>query len=136
MTRTCTLALCLLLTALLYSQEKQNFLPVAQMHSDLAILKSALTSLHPGIYRYLTRSQLDRYFAEIEIQTNKPLSLKEFYTKLSQLTAKLKCGHTYLNPYNQKKTLTAQLQSSLVIPLLFKVVDKKIIVTHNLSEHA
>ena len=136
MRRTCTLTLCLLLTTLLYSQEKQNFLPVAQMHSDLAILKSALTSLHPGIYRYLTRSQLDRYFAEIEIQTNKPLSLKDFYIKLSQLTAKLKCGHTYLNPYNQKKTLTAQLQSGLVIPLLFKVVDKKIIVTHNLSEHA
>ena len=136
MIRTCTLALCLLLTTSVYSQEKQTFLPVAQMHSDLAILKSALTSLHPGIYRYLTRSQLDRYFAEIELQTNKPLSLKEFYIKLSQLTAKLKCGHTYLNPYNQKKSLTVQLQSDLVIPLLFKVVDKKIIVTHNLSEHA
>ncbi len=106
------------------------------MHSDLAILKSALISLHPGTYRYLSKSQLDRYFQEIKIQTNKPLGTDEYYLKLSQLTAKLKCGHTYLNPYNQKKALTIQFQSNLVIPLLFKVVGKKIIVTHNLSEQA
>lgn len=104
------------------------------MHSDLTILKSALTSLHPGTYRYLTKTQLDRYFEEIKIKTNKPLSVNEYYVKLSQLTAKLHCGHTYLNPYNQKKTLTTQLQSDQVIPLLFKVINKKIIVTHNLSE--
>ena len=136
MIKTYTLILCLLWTTLLYSQEKHPVLTQSQMHSDLAILKSALTSLHPGIYRYLTKSQLDRYFDGIKIQTKKPLSLNEFYIKLSQLTAKLKCGHTYLNPYNQKKAITSQLQSALVIPLLFKVVGKKIIVTHNLSEHA
>lgn len=104
------------------------------MHSDLTILKSALTSLHPGTYRYLKKAQLDQYFEEIEIQTNKPLSVSEYYIKLSQLTVKLKCGHTYLNPYNQKKALTSQLQLDRVVPLLFKVINNKIIVTYNLSE--
>ena len=134
MMKTCTLILFLLWAAKLYGQEKQTLLTVANMHSDLAILKSALTSLHPGTYRYLSKSQLDRYFKEIEIQTNKPLCVNEYYLKLSQLTTKLKCGHTYLNPYNQRKALTTQLNSDPVIPLLFKVVKKKIIVTHNLSE--
>jgi C-terminal processing protease CtpA/Prc len=128
----CTLIVCLLWTSLLYSQEKQTHLTAAQMHSDLDILKSALTSLHPGTYRYLTKSQLDRYFNELKTQTNNPLRPKEFFKKLSQLTAKLKCGHTYPNPYNQK-SLIAQIQSGLVIPLLFKVIDNKIIITHNLS---
>lgn len=92
MMKTCTLILFLLWAAKLYGQEKQKLLTVANMHSDLAILKSALTSLHPGTYRYLTKSQLDRYFKEIEIQTNKPLCVNEYYLKLSQLTTKLKCG--------------------------------------------
>ncbi len=134
--KTCTFIICLLWITISNSQEKQSLLTIAQMHSDLAILKSALISLHPGTYRYLSISQLDRYFQEIKIQTNKPLGTDEYYLKLSQLTAKLKCGHTYLNPYNQKKALTIQFQSNLVIPLLFKVVGKKIIVTHNLSEQA
>lgn len=135
MIKTYTLILCLMWTTISYSQEKQMLLTISQMHSDLAILNSALTSLHPGTYRYLKKLQLDRYFKEIKIQTNKPLSVSEYYIKLSQLTAKLKCGHTYLNPYNQKKALSSQLNSELVIPLLFKVINKKIIVTHNLSEH-
>lgn len=136
MMKICTIILCLFWTIKLYSQEKQTLLTVAQMHSDLNILKSALTSLHPGTYRYLTKTQLDRYFDEVKTQTNRPFMIGEFYVKLSQLIEKVKCGHTYLNPYNQKKVLNAQLQSSLVMPLLFKVVGKKIIVTHNLSEQA
>lgn len=95
------------------------------MHSDLDILKSALTSLHPGTFRYLTKSQLDQYFKEINEQTNRPLLIDEFYLKLSQLTEKLKCGHTYLNPYNQKKALDAKLQSSPVIPLLLESSERK-----------
>jgi hypothetical protein len=129
-----TLIILLLGSTLLYSQQKQTILSVAQMHADLSILKSALTSLHPGIYRYLTAAQLDLYFEETKIQTNRPLSLNVFYIKLSQLTTKLKCGHTYLNPYNQKEVLTVNLQSDLVVPLLFKVIGKHMIVTHNLSD--
>lgn len=136
MIKTCTLILCLFWTTFSYSQEKQVLLPVAQMHADLAILKSALTSLHPGIYRYLTKAKLDRYFDDILAETNRPLSLRDYYIKLSQLTEKLKCGHTYLNPYNQKKATIAQLFSAQVIPLLFKVIGNKVIVTHNLSEQA
>lgn len=134
MIKTYTILLSLFWTTLLYSQEKEMLLTAAQMHTDLDILKSALTSLHPGVYRYLTKSQLDHYFDEVNIQTNHPLSVAVFYKKLSQLTAKVKCGHTYLNPYNQKIKLTSKLFSRDVIPLLFKVIGKKIIVTHNLSD--
>jgi C-terminal processing protease CtpA/Prc len=133
MIKTCTVFLCLLWTTLLYSQTPQTNFTVAQMHSDVAILKDALTSLHPGIYRYLSQSQVDQYFDDIGLQTNKPLAAKYFYIKLAQLTAKLNCGHTYVNPYNQKKAINAQLQAGKVLPLLIKVIDKKIIVTHNLS---
>jgi hypothetical protein len=136
MMKTCALIFCLLWNTFLHGQEKQKVLSVEQMHADLKILKSAFISLHPGIYSYNTRAQFDRYFTEITRQTSRPILLKNFYIKLSQLTTKLKCGHTYLNPYNQKKALSAQLFSGNVIPILFKVIQKKLIITHNLSEQA
>jgi len=131
-----TLILSLLITTLLYAQEKQPLLSVPQMHSDIAVLKCAFTQLHPGIYRYTTKARFNQYFDDITRQTAKPLRLAGFYTRLSQLTAKLKCGHTYLNPYNQRESVNVQLLSVPVLPLLFKVIDKRLIVTHNLSGRA
>lgn len=119
---------------LLYSQEKQPLLTATQMHHDLAILKAAFTELHPGVYRYTTPGKLDRYFEDVVRRTERPLSLTNFYLELSQLAVKLHCGHTYVNPYNQKKKVTDQLLSGQVLPLLFQVINHRFIITHNLSD--
>jgi C-terminal processing protease CtpA/Prc len=134
MIKRCILILCLLGKTLLYGQDKPPLLTAAQMHEDLAILKAAFTKLHPGVYRYITRPQLNHYFEDAAKGTDRPLSTTSFYIKLSQLAVKLCCGHTYVNPYNQKKQVAGQLLSEQVLPLLFQVMDKKFIITHNLSE--
>jgi C-terminal processing protease CtpA/Prc len=130
------LILCLLGSTMLYSQDKQPVLTPAQMHGDLDILKAAFTNLHPGAYRYINREQLNRYFKEAARATDRPLSLASYYVKLSQLAVRLRCGHTYVNPYNQKKRVTTPLLSDLVVPLLFQVIDNRLVITHNLSEQA
>jgi len=128
------LSVCFLWYLTAHAQSGQ-VLTVNQMHKDLAILKAAYTQLHPGVYRYTTPVQLDQYFEEIMHITAQPLPLTQFYISLSQLSVKLHCGHTYVNPYNQKKTIVKQVFADRVMPILFQTINDEFIITHNLSEN-
>ncbi|RYY24725.1 MAG: hypothetical protein EOP41_05690 [Sphingobacteriaceae bacterium] len=134
MIKKCLLVLGLLWHTFLFAQENISQLTVQQMHRDLGILKASFTTLHPGVYRYVTPPRLNSYFKDALARTNGPLSLSDFYIELSRLTVKLHCGHTYVNPYNQNKKVNGLMLSEKVLPLLFQVIGRKFIVTQNLSE--
>jgi C-terminal processing protease CtpA/Prc len=134
MIKKCLLVMALLGQTLLFAQENTSKLTAQQMHRDIDILKASFTALHPGVYRYVTPARLNSYFKYALARTNVPLSFSDFYLELSWLTVKLHCGHTYVNPYNQNKKVNRQLLSEKVLPLLYQVIGRKFIVTHNLSE--
>lgn len=69
--------------------------------NELDIIKSSWATLHPGLLRYNTQSQIDQYFENLEKQVSNPITNQQYFILLSQLASKLKCGHTYLNPWNQ-----------------------------------
>ncbi|MFT3743523.1 MAG: S41 family peptidase [Pyrinomonadaceae bacterium] len=106
----------------------------AQLKEDFDVLKKALVSLHPGVYRYNTPESLEREFAKIEAKLNKPLSENDAFPLFSQLTEKIKCGHTYLNPYNQNSIVRDRIfNGKTYFPFYFRIVDGKIIITENAS---
>lgn len=111
----------------------QQVLSPAQMQKDLAILKESFTKLHPGLYKYNSPAQMEANFEELEKLASKPLELKKFYLALAQFAAKVKCGHTFLNPLNVADAVAKNLFSEQVVPLYFKILDQKIILTHNVS---
>jgi len=115
-----SLLIVLLISSQLYAQ-------------DLPILKAALTSLHPGIERYETPAQVDSLFTALELGTRKPLSQAQYYILLSQAITHIRCGHTYLNYWNQDKAIKEALYSKTVPPVLFRLIGRKMIITHNLS---
>lgn len=112
----------------------QTVLQPADMKYDLAILKATWQNVHAGLYRYNTPAQMDQYFKELDARTAKPLTLREFYIRLSQLNTKLKCGHSYVSFYNNKKAIKNELYSYMCMPLLFKVIDNRFIITHHLTQ--
>lgn len=67
------------------------------------IIKASWKSLHPRLLRYNTSSQIDQYFETLKTQVSKPITNQQYFILLSQLTTKVKCGHTYLNPWNQSE---------------------------------
>lgn len=116
--------------------EKKTFSP-AQLKEDLEILKKALVSLHPGVYRYNTPESLEREFAAIEAKLKGPLSENDAFLLFSQLTEKIKCGHTYLNPYNQNSVVRERIfNGKTFIPFYFRIINGKFIVTENASPKA
>jgi hypothetical protein len=106
-----------------------------QLKKDLALVKSVWENVHPGLYRYNTPAEIEGYFNELDRQTNRPMPLRQFFILLSQLNIKLRCGHSFVSYYNNKRSLKAKLCSTVFLPVLYRVVDGKFIVSHNLTEH-
>ena len=109
-------------------------LSVRQLQEDFAVFNKVLTTIHPGIYRYNTPESLEKDFAELQGKLNNPLTEGEFFILVSQFTGKLKCGHTYANPYNQDEQLKERLfNRKTYLPFYFKIINGKIILTANAS---
>ena len=74
------------------STKKLNYKISTQKHNpeelkrDLKVLKEALIEAHPGLYWYVSGSEVDSIFNEAENKIDKPLTSSEFY-KLTVLGA-------------------------------------------------
>lgn len=109
-------------------------LSTQQLQEDFAVFKKTLVAIHPGIYRYNTPQSLEKDFTEFEAKLNKPLSEGDFFILISQFTNKIKCGHTYTNPYNQDNILKERLfNKKNYLPFYFQIIDGKMIITANAS---
>lgn len=109
-----------------------NVLSAQQLKEDFAVFKNTLTTIHPGIYRYNTPESLEKDFAELEAKLNKPTAEGDFLILISQIANKIKCGHTYANPYNQSDNLKkAIFNQKNYLPFYFKIIDGKMIITAN-----
>jgi hypothetical protein len=114
----------------------KTFAP-AQLIEDFAVFKRTLTTLHPGIYRYNTPENLEKAFAEYERKLVRSMPEGEFFLLVSQFLHKIKCGHTYVNPYNQNALVRERLfNGKSYLPFYFRLVDGRIIVTENASPNS
>ena len=113
---------------------QETRLTAKQLHEDVAILRRAYEQLHPGLHRYNTREQMEANFAELERQLNHDQSLADAYLAISRFTAKVKCGHSYPNFFNQQNAIVAELfQGQNRVPFYFRWLDGKMIVTRDFS---
>lgn len=106
----------------------------ADLRSDLAVLRRAYEELHPGLYRYNTKQQMAAHFAAAEREFARDMTLGEAYLVFSRLLGTVKCGHTYMNFYNQPKSVVAELfKGRNRVPFHFRWLDGRMIVTRGFS---
>jgi len=104
---------------------------------DLAVLKLAWTTLHPGLFRYMTPEQFETRFSAVQKKFLRPLSRRQGYLELSKLAAQVRCGHTYLNFFNQSKAVSKELfEGRDKLPFTFKWVGSRMIVLASMPPHA
>lgn len=107
------------------------------LQADFAVLKRAYEELHPGLYRYNSRAQTDANFKALEAELSRDQTLQQAYVAFSIFLAKIKCGHSYLNFYNQSKAVAdALFKRQDKVPFYFRWIDGRMIVTQNFSEDA
>lgn len=101
---------------------------------DFEILKGVLFNYHPGLYRYQDSITIAGHFQKLENELRHDQTLAEAYLHFSELTAKLKCGHTFCSFYNQPKSVKDTLfHLNDKLPCTFYFIDKRMFIDKNLS---
>lgn len=109
---------------------KNSLIKSADLESDAAILRRAYEALHPGLYRYSTKAEMDGKFDALQKSLSHDQSLENAYVVFSVFAAQVKCGHTYPNFFNQTKAVaTALFQGQNRVPFYFRWLDQTIVVT-------
>ena len=91
------LALLAALALVVYQPAVQELrvLSPAEMQEDLFQLTEKLTSLHSGLHRYASEDEIDAAFgAALSEAEGRPRDVLSFYRLVSELVAKVRCGHT------------------------------------------
>ncbi|HEX8702241.1 MAG TPA: S41 family peptidase [Myxococcaceae bacterium] len=108
-----------------------------ELQADFAVLKQAYEELHPSLYRYNSKEQMDAHFAALRAEFERDLTLQEAYLAFSVFLAKVQCGHSYANFYNQPKSVAVALfQQQNRVPFYFRWLDRRMIVTRTFSKDA
>src|SRR5271156_6844416 len=102
--------LALILPAIVAAQATPpTLLKSIDLQADVVILRQAYEQLHPGLYRYNTKPKIDAAFNELNQRLAHDQSLQDAFLAFSEFAAKVRCGHTQANPFNQSKTIVDAL---------------------------
>jgi Peptidase family S41 len=101
---------------------------------DLRLLKRAFEALHPGRYRYATPAALDAAFAQAEATVAAGTSRGQMVWLVSTLAAQVRCGHTWVNRYNQRADVNALLlQQTDKLPFTLRWLQERALITGSVA---
>lgn len=101
-----------------------------EMANDIAIVRQAIETLHPGLYRYLTPREATRGFERLANEFTRADDQAGRYLALSRFLATIKCGHSYANVFNQSKANRALLfDRPTRLPFAFLWLGDRMVIT-------
>ena len=101
----------------------------ADLSDDILILRQALV-LHPGLYRYNSPHQISDRIDDLAIKFASAPTIEARYLLLSRFLSTIRCGHSYANFFNQKKTVAdALFDRPTRVPFHFVWVGDEMVVT-------
>ena len=110
------------------------WIPAKLLKEDVSVLRKTLEGLHPGLYRYITKDELDKSFEKFSASIKKPMRQDVFMARVAEFLYQLKCYHTYVNPFNQVQSIKNKIKKKRTyIPFYFDIVDDRLIITANAS---
>jgi hypothetical protein len=104
-------------------------IPATDLQADAAVLRRAYETLHPGLYRYRTRAQIDGAFAALDGEFAQDRTLADAYLAIARLTTFVQCGHTYPNFFNQGEEVERALLKRPRVPFAFRWLERRMVVT-------
>jgi len=122
-----------------YEKETINSLTYTpeQIKEDIEVLGNALQTIHPNLFKYRDSIVLKQDLKDLEKSLNTDSNLVNVYQEISKFATKIKCSHTFTNPWNQgpdvKKAIFFQPDK---LPLTFNRIGKRMFVDKNVSKNA
>ncbi len=122
-----------------FSEEKLKTLVYTadQIKEDLAVLKSCLAYIHPNLNKYISAEDLENNYKALEAELLLNPNITNAYKCISKFAAKIKCSHTFTNPWNQGTTVEkAIFHQADKIPLTFSRIGTQLFIDKNVSTDA
>ena len=108
-----------------------------QLEEDVAILKETLQYIHPNVYGYIDSLSLQKEFNKLELELKNKPTLNNAYGAISKFSAKVKCSHTFTNPWNQGARMEfANFSQPDKIPFTFNRIGKRLFIDKNASDNS
>ncbi len=105
---------------------------LGDLSGDIAILRDAYETLHPGLYRYATPAEVSTRFDALARAWSRPQTRGAAYLSLSRFLATVKCGHTYANFYNQTRAVRRELfDAQRLLPFHLAWIGGRMVVLAN-----
>ena len=79
-------------------------IPIDELKADVDFTYKKLQKLHPQLYWYISKEELDYKFDSLKSTIREPITPLEFYKKLSPIVAAVRQGHSYLYPASMQMT--------------------------------
>ncbi|WP_340202260.1 S41 family peptidase [Ascidiimonas sp. W6] len=121
-----------------YNQDqlaKLTYTP-SQIEEDLKILQKILPFVHPAVYKYRDSLTLQNDFKILEEELKRNPTISNAYGEVSKLAAKIKCSHTFTNPWNQGVNVKMALFNQPdKIPFTFNRIGKRLFIDKNASDN-
>jgi hypothetical protein len=104
--------------------------------ADIALFQRAYETLHPGLWRYQTPGEWADRIARLSREATAATTPQAFWTAFARATAGVRCGHSYVNPYNQEgawETFVATSRTRL--PFSFRWINREMVVLERAPAH-
>ena len=111
-------------------------IPAEDLQRDVDVLETTYDALHPGLHRYLDETGSDALYAALRQRFSGPVRLDEAFLAYSAFAARIRCGHTYTNFFNQSESVQQALFRHPRLPFLFRWIDGGMVVTRDLGSGA
>lgn len=115
--------------------QAQQWKSKEELKADYELLRTGLETLHGGLYRYRSESDIKGLFAKHEAIFTNSVNQQEAYLSLAAAMAEIvQCGHTYPNYWNQTEEVRTTLFSKAdKLPFTLKYIENKWVIEHDLS---
>lgn len=111
---------------------------VSDLNSDIDYTYRKLQKLHPGLYWYISKKELDFKFDSLKSTITKPMTSNEFYLKLSEVVSSVRQGHLKITQLNKKvkgkeRSLVLKSGTSPLSQFDFESYNDRLYITRNNS---
>jgi hypothetical protein len=111
------------------ADDPQRLLTSDQARADIALMRRALETIHPGLYRYRSKAEIDAAFMRLEAVVSRPISDLQLWRAVALMLAEIHCDHT-------KAEMSEALERyrnthATHLPVQFDFIEGRMIVVSN-----
>ncbi|WDA40595.1 S41 family peptidase [Erythrobacter sp. BLCC-B19] len=103
-----------------------RILSAEQASRDVALLRRALETVHPGLYRYSDKPVIDAAFARLEAAAAAPITELALHAEIARLLAVIHCDHTKAEMSEALDDF--RTRNATHLPLRFQLIEGRMIV--------